>query len=181
MQKPISGILCLCVVSGFLAGAEIYKWVDEEGVTHFTDRPPQDQQATGIEIPQSMPAEPAAAKAAPSGETPDPATAPWYEQWLAQQNERKALEKQQREQESARRQADQADRQAKCSIARQRLRILRTECPVFFDGQGVLRVLCPRQATWVYEGEPRYISDEERASMIRRYEEELQGCNGQGR
>jgi hypothetical protein len=181
MQKAISRILCLCVVSGFLAGAEIYKWVDEEGVTHYTDRPPEDEQATGIEIPQSAPADPAAAEAAASGATPDPATGLWYEQWLAKQSERKAVEKQQRELESARRQADQADLQTRCSIARQRLAILKTQCPVFFDGQGVLRVLCPRQATWAYEGEPRYISDDERASMIRHYEQELHGCNGQGR
>ena len=113
MQKPISGILCLCVVSGFLAGAEIYKWVDEEGVTHFTDRPPEDQQATGIDIPQPLPADQAAAEAAAPGEAPDTATGPWYEQWLEQQNERKALEKQQREQESASRQAEQADLQAR--------------------------------------------------------------------
>jgi len=181
MQQAISRILCLCVVSVLLAGAQIYKWVDEEGITHYTDRPPQDQQATGIDIPQSVPADPAAAEAMAPGETSDTATGPWYEQWLEQQNQRKALEKQQREQESARRQAEQADLQVRCSIARQRLRILRTECPVFFDGQGVLRVLCPRQAIWAYEGEPRYISDDERASMIRHYEEELQGCNEQGR
>ena len=179
MHKAISSILCLGVVSGLLAGAEIFKWVDEDGVTHYTDRPPENQQATGIDIPQPAPADQAAAEVTVPGETPDPAEGPWYEQWLAQQSERKALEKQQQEQESARRQAKQADLRTRCATARQRFGILTTQCPVFFDGQGVLRLLCPRQATWAYEGEPRYISDDERANMIRHYERELQGCSGQ--
>jgi len=51
------------------------------------------------------------------------------------------------------------------------------QCLAFFDGQGVLRVKCPYDTIWVYKGELRYISDEERASMIGHYEDVLEGCD----
>ena len=42
-------ILCLLSVSSALH-AEIYKWVDDNGKAHFTDRPPVNQQVEEIEV-----------------------------------------------------------------------------------------------------------------------------------
>ena len=35
------------------AGEEVYRWVDDNGVVHFGDRPPQQKEAEVISLPQS--------------------------------------------------------------------------------------------------------------------------------
>lgn len=39
-----AGLLCLCALAGSAAGQEVsasvYKWVDAQGVTHYSDQPP---------------------------------------------------------------------------------------------------------------------------------------------
>ncbi|VVM83368.1 DUF4124 domain-containing protein [Pseudomonas fluorescens] len=40
--------------------AQIYKWVDAQGVTHFDAQPPQGQPSTTIQTPSSPPPRPAA-------------------------------------------------------------------------------------------------------------------------
>ena len=37
-------------LAGPLAAAEIYKWVDEEGVTHYTQQPPPASQASRVDV-----------------------------------------------------------------------------------------------------------------------------------
>lgn len=40
MSAPLSSVLCLwfiCLCGGLLSAAEYYRWVDENGVVHFTD------------------------------------------------------------------------------------------------------------------------------------------------
>jgi 3-oxoacyl-ACP reductase-like protein len=41
----------LIVLSPLCMAAQIYKWVDAQGVTHFDAQPPQDQQATTVVTP----------------------------------------------------------------------------------------------------------------------------------
>lgn len=177
MLSMIGRALLIPVVAGLLAGplgaAEVYKWVDENGVVHYTDTPPERQQAEPVEI-----SPPAATTSPPEASAPEQAATStnWYEQWLAEQRERKALEKQRREEKTASRRDEQTQMLRQCAEAWERLWILKTQCPVFFDGQGVLRSKCPHESVWVYEGELRYLSDEERAIMIRHYEEVLEGC-----
>jgi len=45
----------LCVFSFTLCGSEVYKWVDEDGVVHFSDRKPENQQSSVVEIAESPP------------------------------------------------------------------------------------------------------------------------------
>jgi hypothetical protein len=47
MRITIS-LLCLTLATGPLAAAEILRWVDKDGVTHFSDRP-QDAAQSGVE------------------------------------------------------------------------------------------------------------------------------------
>jgi hypothetical protein len=46
----------LLVLAWGSAGAALYKWVDEKGVTHYTEEPPPDRKSTKIEIRSDGPA-----------------------------------------------------------------------------------------------------------------------------
>ncbi|MGQ7959547.1 DUF4124 domain-containing protein [Pseudomonas sp. SP16.1] len=56
----LTGSLMLALSATAVAG-QVYKWVDAQGVTHFSAQPPQGQQATPINTPapRQAPAEPA--------------------------------------------------------------------------------------------------------------------------
>ena len=60
----ITGSLLLALSTSALA-SQVYKWVDDKGVTHFGAQPPQDLEATAINTatppPRPSPAEPAPA------------------------------------------------------------------------------------------------------------------------
>jgi hypothetical protein len=157
------------------AAAEVYKWVDENGVVHYSERPPGDRQSSELAIPTEP--EPKSGSAADKAAGP---TSSWYDQWLAEQRERKRLERVEREQQSAERGAEQAHMLEVCAEARQRLEVLETPCRAFFDGRGVLRSWCAHQGTWAYRGEYRFIEDDERADMIRHYREQLAECEAAG-
>lgn len=179
MPHSINRTLLLSLVAALLCGAELYKWVDENGVVHYSATPPEDRSAAVIELAPA-PVEPPAAHE-PEGQdgTQAPGVA-WYDQWLAEQRERKRLEKQKAEDQRLSL-AEQGTRMLEqCATARRRVEILATACPVFFDGQGVLRVKCPRETVWVYKGEPRYLSDEERATMLRHYRQQVEDCEASG-
>jgi len=49
------------ICSGAYAQSTVYKWVDEDGVVHFSDSPPAEEKADGVEtvaIPKAPPAPP---------------------------------------------------------------------------------------------------------------------------
>lgn len=170
-------VLLASLMGGPRFAADVYKWVDADGVVHYSDRPPAD--GTGIELSMPAAAEPPG-QSTPT-EPPGTVTTPtWYDQWLAGQRERRQLEREQREQHSAQRGALQAHMLEVCAEARQRLEVLETPCRAFFDGRGVLRSWCPNQATWVWKGEFRFIEDDERADMIRHYRAQLAECEAAG-
>ncbi|WP_395593179.1 DUF4124 domain-containing protein [Pseudomonas sp. B26140] len=47
-------------LSPWCTAAQIYKWVDAQGVTHFDAQPPQGQPSTTVHMPSQAPAKPAA-------------------------------------------------------------------------------------------------------------------------
>jgi hypothetical protein len=60
----LTGTLMLALSTAAMAG-QIYKWVDDKGVTHFGAQPPQGQQATTINT-ATPPPSPAPSTPAPS-------------------------------------------------------------------------------------------------------------------
>jgi len=46
-------------------GAEVYKWVDEHGVVHYTDRPPADRECDEVDLPPPPPVTPEAMRPGP--------------------------------------------------------------------------------------------------------------------
>jgi len=152
-------VLMLCFG---LVDSQVYKWVDEDGNVHFTDRPPENQQSTEVEIQESLPG-------TQEGESDLSA-----ETWLEQQRAERDADRQQR-QEQARLVED--DSQQRCQAARGMLRLLEIQCPAFYDERGFIRVECPHQPRVVYEGERRYIEDADRAASIKYFKEELKYCD----
>lgn len=55
MRRAWCATLVLLAV-GTAGAAELYRWVDDQGVTHFGDRPPANVQAQPLETPPPPPA-----------------------------------------------------------------------------------------------------------------------------
>lgn len=71
MRRMIITSSLLLAMSATAMASQVYKWVDEKGVTHFSAQPPQGQQATSVNTatPQPKPAPTEASKVAPTFES----------------------------------------------------------------------------------------------------------------
>jgi hypothetical protein len=160
-------ILILVLLLPFGISAEVYTWVDENGVVHYSDSPPPSSDAAVVDVPQAPPG--------PSGE----AAAGVYDAAIAELEARRAeragLKAQERAARAAREEAEARD-EAACSRAIHYLAILRTPCPVFYDGAGVLRAACPGFSIGYWEGERSYVDDDERARLVAHYETLVERC-----
>ena len=103
----------------------IYKWVDEKGVTHFSEHPPPDGRKSQKVEPKVTP---------PSGPTKAPET--WKEREQRMRQER--IEKDQKgEYEKGKAHNEKADRANRCAYARRQLQILARQAPVYsIDDKG---------------------------------------------
>jgi len=180
-MKPFGEIPTLLAVLACLAllptaRAEVYKWVDDEGVVHYSAEPPEHgRESTELAVPTTPRTHPPATASA----EPQDAT-PWYEQWLAEQRARRLQEKEARAEASAGKGAEQAQLLETCVQARQRLKVLETPCRVFFDGRGILRNWCRYETTYAYSGEFRFLEDDERANMLDHYRRQVEACAAAG-
>jgi hypothetical protein len=91
------------------ASAQVYKWVDEKGVTHYGERPPQGQKASPVTATPPAGSAPSQAKPQSSRD--------WQEQNIEFQRRRI-----QREQQADREQQDANTRTRRCNLAKDDLR-----------------------------------------------------------
>ena len=154
-STPLKFCLILAF-SLFLSGSKIYKWVDEDGIAHFSDKKPENQQSDEIHI-EKLPQ---------TGEKSVPDD--WAENWLGQQSEKREAEKLRR---ISTRQGDDA-----CRTARRMLSRLETDCPIFYDQRGVITLVCPEGYPVIFYGTP--IEDDERSKLISYYKGRLDRCDG---
>lgn len=56
MTRVLAALLCLLAAAP-LAAQKVYRWVDQRGVVHYTDRPPPDREAGQVEL-RRLPGEP---------------------------------------------------------------------------------------------------------------------------
>jgi hypothetical protein len=160
MKKSYWPVILLCSIAFIIGGAEVYKWVDENGVVHFTDKPPRAQPSTEVEVQDDD----HTGEAIP-GESV-------YRNLIEQQSARRELRAQQKEQDVTERKARQAEQSksvANCSRAIHYLNTLKRQCPIFYDGAGILRAQCPGYFYSFYEGDRTYIEDNEREELIEHY------------
>lgn len=144
-------VLLLVVVT---LGAAVYKWVDEQGVTHYSETPPpSERKAKKIEV---KPPSPASGAEGGGGEG---------KSWQQKEQE---FQKRQAEREEARRQQEAADtaarREAKikeerCAIAKHNLETLQIRRPVYRTDE---------------KGERVYVDDRMRAAEIARMKKEIE-------
>ena len=115
------GVLSLTLFHSCLA-APVYKWVDEKGVTHYSEAPPRDRKAQEVGVP---------APVAPADEALQP---PAAGRWDDQERE---FQRRRIEREEARRKKEaedtKANREAKenCLFAREQLDKLERGVPLY--------------------------------------------------
>lgn len=137
------------------AGSEIYKWVDERGVTHYSESAPSPgTRSSTVRVPERSPSD-------------DAAFREQAQQRFDEANRRRADRKReldlQREREEAA-QRSVADRVARCSFARRQLATLKLGRAVYRRDE---------------KGERRYLDDSDFDAEVVRYQKEVSDfCDG---
>ncbi|MDF3931994.1 DUF4124 domain-containing protein [Pseudomonas citronellolis] len=149
MRRTILTGALMFALSAPLMAAQVYKWVDAQGVTHFGAQPPQGTTATSVDTKVAQP---------PSGFPLPPKAA-------AAALEPSAADKQKAADEKVREQVAQqeAERVRYCDTLRTNLAQLKNNPRVRVSGD---------------DGEMRRIPEEERQARITQTEQDLQkNCN----
>ena len=149
-----------CLVVTGPCPAATYKWVDEQGVTHYGQQPPAAGKARQVEIPVSPPARPAAPAQPEDGKAPKKQETPG-ERLRKQEQEfqQRRIERLEREHKEEEQQARaRAAAKAKCINARNRLEVLQQDRPVYRLDE---------------KGERIYIDDKVRAATIARMRKDI--------
>lgn len=149
-RKILVLVLLFLVVASLAAG--IYKWVDEKGVTHYSDAPPSTRKARELDIP-STPRD--------GAQSQGPAAKSWQEQELEfRQRHAARLEAERRqEQQDALNKRLALARKQRCIIAQQNLHVLQMQRAVYSLNE---------------KGERVFLDDETRASEIARMKKEIE-------
>ena len=160
-MHPQALLFVLLVVTTAVSGAEVYRWVDDKGVTHFSELPPPGQQAAKPRQPPTVPGQPQAAPAsADDGDRPAGKT--WQEketEFRQRQIERDAAARKQEEQDAAAKRL-----QRDCLLARKSLENLQNANAV---------------ARYDDRGERVYLDDRQRAALIQQRRQEIDArCAG---
>lgn len=124
-RKILTLAVLLVTAPAMSSAASVYKWTDEEGVTHFGDRQPSGQQSESVSIRTGKRSE-------SNRQSP--------------QEQVKALEEQESEQaerkeESAAEEARRKQREANCETARSNLSILKRNSRIRVEEDGEQRYL----------------------------------------
>lgn len=121
----------------------LYKWVDEKGVVHYSDKPPAGQSGRKLDVAPQPPLD---------GSSSPQRSRSWQEQ-LAESNERRhQAEKAEQQRQKAAKEAEQ-----KCLKARSALASLKRERPIYRSTK---------------EGERVYIEDTERQRLAEGWQQQ---------
>ena len=130
------------------AAAEVYKWVDEKGVTHYSESPPPDRKATRVETGPSV--------------APAPRADDWKEKALDAR--RRELERKQSTEAEQRKQTqEEAVRKGRCVRAQRELQVLEAQRPVYHLNE---------------RGEKVFVEDRDRPAEIARARREVEASCG---
>jgi hypothetical protein len=151
-HAAVGRALILLAGLAFAASApaqKMYKWVDEKGVTHFSEHPPEDGRKAATIEPKVIP---------PSGPVAPPSKGA-AETWKEKEADfrKRQIERGQRESADAR---EKAQREAKCDDARSKLAFYTTG-RIFRDNPDGTR-------TWMTEDNRAAMLDRQRA-LIKEY------------
>ncbi len=139
-RKILTLTLLLAVVPGVAMSASVYKWTDENGVTHFGDRQPTGAKAERVNVRSGTSSDAAGNKQSPQERLQD----------MQDRQEGEAEKRQETAVEEARRK----QREANCATARSNLDVI--------DRNARIRI--------EEDGEQRYLSEEEIAEKRAEFE-----------
>ncbi|MBW7473111.1 DUF4124 domain-containing protein [Marinobacter sp. M216] len=140
-KKILTLTLLLAVVPGISMSASVYKWTDENGVTHFGDRQPNGKQSEKVNVRSGTTAKSASKKQSPQERLSE----------VQKDQENDAVTRR----EAAENEARSKQRAANCETARSNLEII--------DSNARIRVQD--------NGEQRYLSPEEIADQRQKFQE----------
>ena len=130
-RKILTLTLLLAVVPGVAMSASVYKWTDENGVTHFGDRQPTGSKAERVNVRSGTSSD-------ASGNRPSPQE---RLQNLQEHQEDEARQCQETAVEEARRK----QRDANCATARSNLEVIANHARIRIEENGELRYLTPEE------------------------------------
>lgn len=142
MRLGIIALLTLVAIAP--AGAQVYKWVDEKGRTHYGERPPAAGKSKEVPIREST----------PKGDRAAGAAAPLLKDQETAFRQRQVK----REEEEAKAAKESAERERQCKNARGDLAELQVQRRVFTRND---------------KGEREFMSDAERESKVARLQSEV--------
>jgi len=119
-------ILLTAIFPAMAAGDSVYKWTDDDGVTHFGDRQPSGKPSEKVSVRSGT------SSASDSRPTP--------QEQLQKLQERQQGKQQQRE-ESAVEEARRKQREANCTTARSNLQMINSNARIRVQENGESRVL----------------------------------------
>jgi hypothetical protein len=156
----------------------MYKWTDDQGKTHYSDKPPEDV------VEEIKP------EAGPSAEDIQRAREN-TDAYLERQRQGDQLRRSVIEQEKTKRHADQAEsfrKAERCQFAQKQLKKLKIERPLYriAGGEDKLYVVFPRGSSTIIleggdviflespEGERIYVEDAQRPAEVNKYREQAE-------
>jgi hypothetical protein len=137
-------LLASLLLAAWPAAAQMYKWVDEKGVTHYSETPPADGKGTKVDVKPSGPAA--------SREAPD-----WKQRELDSRRDR-ILKEQKDQVQEAREHNAAAARKNRCAEAQRQLKIVQAPRPVYTRNE---------------KGEKVYLEDADRVREIEGWKEHV--------
>lgn len=140
-KKTLTLTLLLAATPGIAMSASVYKWTDENGVTHFGDRQPAGAQSEKVNVRSGTASGSASGRPTPQQRVNQ----------LEEQQQADAVSRRQAAEEEAR----QKQRQANCETARTNLQVISNNARIRIEENG----------------EQRYLSQEEIAEQRQKFEE----------
>ena len=130
-RKLLMLTMVMSLLPAMAAGSSVYKWTDENGVTHFGDRQPTGQNSEQVNV-----------RSGTSGSANEKRASP---QERVNQMEQQQQEEQQRQQETAVQEARRKQREANCATARSNLEIINSNARIRTEENGEVRYLSPEE------------------------------------
>ncbi|GHD48477.1 protein of unknown function [Marinobacter persicus] len=132
MNRKILMLAALMAATPALAyGQSVYKWTDEDGVTHFGDRQPSGNKVEQVNIRTSKPSGSGEARPGP--------------QERLNELEKQRQGEQQKREETAVEEARRKQREANCATARSNLEMINRNARIRAEMDGELRYLTPEE------------------------------------
>ncbi|QSP96136.1 DUF4124 domain-containing protein [Marinobacter salinisoli] len=130
-KKILTLATLLAIAPGISMSASVYKWTDENGVTHFGDRQPTGKSAERLNVRAGVPASAASKKASPQERLTE----------MEKEKEKESLTARERAEMEAR----EKQRVANCETARTNLKVIDSNARVHVEEDGERRYLSPEE------------------------------------